>query len=107
MDDLNSLPAGTDTFMGQFNPEGEGFDMDTAKKFGMGPSQEEGPNKGHFGSVVPTTPSQQQDFGLPEDSYMLLKGRGHPTFDKAMKAEAERGFMIKKFGNRYFSVPRK
>ena len=89
---------------GPFNPEGRGFDMETAQAFGMLPASS-GPNKGHFGSVVPTTPEQHGKLGLPENSFMILKGRRHPTFHKAVAAEEARGFKVIKRGDRFFSVP--
>lgn len=96
----------SDKLMGRkFDPKGDGFDMDTARAFGMEP-EPDGPNKGHFGSVVPTTRDQQQILGLPRESYMLLKGRKHPTFNKAVAAEERRGFEVKQFGDRFFSVPK-
>lgn len=97
--------AGDDALKKVFDPEGAGFDMTTALRFGMKPSEEPGPNKGHFGSVVPTTPDQRRDLGLPHDSYMVLKGRAHESFDNAVAAEERRGFTVKRFGNRFFSVP--
>tara|TARA_R110000822_G_scaffold2705_7_gene12592 strand:+ start:2706 stop:3035 length:330 start_codon:yes stop_codon:yes gene_type:complete len=90
-----------------FSPEGAGFDMSTARSFGMKGDTTPGPNFGHFGSVVPSTPVQQKQFGLPVDSFMILKGRAHPTFSKAVAAENARGFEVKKRGSRYFSIPKK
>lgn len=89
-----------------FNPEGSGFDMERALASGMtqaGP--EAGENEGHWGSVVPTTAQERSRFGLPENSFLVLKGKRHPSFDKAVEAEERRGFVVKKFGNRYYSVP--
>lgn len=89
----------------EFDPEGTGFDMETALAAGMKPAgAEAGRNAGHFGSVVPTTAGEREAFGLPLDSFLVLKGKNHPTFNKAVEAERNRGFVIKKFGNRYFSV---
>lgn len=85
----------------KFDPEGSGFDLDTAREFGM-----ERNLKGHFGSVVPTTLEEQQKHDLPKDSFLVLKGASHPTFDKAVQAEKARGFIVVKRGNRYFSIPR-
>ena len=90
----------------KFDPQGKGFDMDTARKFGMRPSTESGPNFGHMGSVVPSSAAQQKQFGIPENSFMILKGRGHPTFSKAVAAENRRGFEVKQLGTRFFSVPK-
>ena len=83
-----------------FDAFGPGFDDETALRFGMTRDA-----TGHMGSVVPTTPEQQRDFGLPENSFMILKGRRHPTFDKAVAGEKRRGFMIREFGGRFFSLP--
>lgn len=90
----------------RFDPEGSGYDMGAAIRSGMKPSQTPGPNYGHYGSVIPATPKQRGQFGLPDESYMLLKGRQHKTFSKAVTAENRRGFEVKKFGDRYFSVPK-
>jgi hypothetical protein len=49
----------------------------------------------------------KKKYNLPDDSYMVLKGSSHETWQKAVAAEKERGSEIKKFGNRYFSVPKK
>ncbi len=56
-----------------FDPEGSGYDYASAEAFGMEPDAD-----GHFYSRVPQT-------GL------LLKGAGHPTFDKTLSAEAAVG----------------
>jgi hypothetical protein len=83
-----------------FDPEGEGFDMTSALDSGMKRDE-----TGHMGSVVPTSPQQVEELGLPQDSFMLLKGKNHSTFPLAVDAERERGFKIIKKGDRYFSVP--
>ena len=90
-----------------FDPEGDGFDMDRALFAGMNPAgPEAGPNEGHFGSVAPTTPDEQQQLKLPKDSFIILKGKRHPTFSKAEEAEKRRGFKVIKRGGRYYSVPK-
>lgn len=91
--------------MASFNPEGTDYDYATAKKYGMGPTGT-GENAGHWGSVAPTSKAEQQKYNLPEESYVVLKGKGHETFHKAVAGEEERGFMVKKFGNRYYSIPK-
>ena len=88
-----------------FDPEGSDYDYETAKSAGMGP-EASGENQGHWGSVTQTRPEDRQKYGLPEDSYMLLKGRQHETWNLAEEAEKERGAEIIKRGNRYFSVPK-
>jgi len=66
---------------------------------------EAGENAGHMGSVVETTPAEQSKFNLPRESFLILKGGKHPTFDKAVAGEAARGFKVVKRGSRFFSVP--
>jgi hypothetical protein len=88
-----------------FDPEGSDYDYTTARKSGMGATGT-GENKGHWGSVAPASAEARKQYNLPNDSYMVLKGRAHPTWDKADAAEKARGSEIKKFGDRYYSVPR-
>jgi|TARA_S200002703_G_scaffold136586_1_gene125969 hypothetical protein len=85
----------------EFDPEGSGYDYKEAERVGMTRDK-----TGHMGSVALTTKEQQLKFNLPKESYIILKGKSHETFDKAVKAEQNRGFIVKKKGNRYFSVPR-
>lgn len=89
-----------------FDPFGGGYDWKSARAFGMEADKTPGENFGHFGSVVRTTRAQQKQLGLPENSYMILKGKQHPTYHKAVEAEEGRGFMVKQFGNRFFSIPK-
>ena len=89
----------------KFDPEGGDYDYDTAKKYGMGPDGT-GENKGHWGSVAPASPEATQKYNLPKGSYKVLKGKQHPTWSKAVEAEESRGSEIKKYGDRYYSVPR-
>tara|TARA_R100000781_G_scaffold84632_2_gene52084 strand:+ start:36 stop:335 length:300 start_codon:yes stop_codon:yes gene_type:complete len=89
----------------QFDPDGDGYDMATARAAGMTPHGGDGPDKGHMGSVVLSTEAERKKFALPPKSYLMLKGRNHPTFHKAVQAEKRRGFKIIKIGGRYWSVP--
>ena len=50
--------------------------------------------------------ADKKKHGLPDESYVLLKGKSHKTWDLAVKGEEERGFEVKKYGNRYYSVPK-
>ena len=84
----------------KFNPEGGGFDLRTAESAGMVRDE-----NGKFGSVVPASDADRKKFGLPEDSYLVLKGRAHPTFRETIKGEKARGSEIIKRGSRYYSVP--
>lgn len=88
----------------KFNPEGSGYDYETAASWNMGPIGT-GENAGHWGSVAPAPESYVQKYNLPDGSYMILKGAQHPTFFKAVAAEKARGSVIRKYGDRYFSVP--
>ena len=89
----------------QFDPSGADYDYTTAIGAGMQPQQQSGENKGHWGSVAPTPLQYRFDYKLPEDSYMMLKGSAHPTFQQGVEGEEGRGYQVIKFGDRYFSVP--
>ena len=62
-------------------------------------------NIDHWGSVVPASDEDKLKYNLPKESYLLVKGKQHKTWDKAVQGEEERGFKIEKHGDRYFSVP--
>lgn len=89
----------------KFDPEGKDYDYDTAKKYGMGPDGT-GRNKGHWGSVAPASPEARKKYNLPEGSYKVLKGRKHETWGKGVQAEKARGSEVRKYGDRYYSVPK-
>ena len=69
----------------EFDPEGDGYDMDTAVKAGMQPD----PVTKHWSSRVPNGP----------DEGLLLKGKKHHTWDLLEKGEAEAGYEIYKDKN--------
>lgn len=92
-------PATAEPMVPGWDAEGGGYDLETAKADGMEPDE-----TGHMGSVVPVS-SREVESGVPEGSYRMLKGKGHPTWDKAVEAEEARGFQIKKIGQYYYSVP--
>jgi len=111
MPGVNSMTPSTGTFVpnrryadggGVFNPQGSDYDYQTARAYGMG----QGDN-GHWGSVAPASESERKLHGLPEGSYVMLKGAEHPTWNKAVEAETARGSKIVKHGDRYYSVPNK
>jgi|TARA_Y100000310_G_C20683585_1_gene817583 hypothetical protein len=81
-----------------FDPEGEGYDDVSAA--GMRRNA-----YGHMGSVKESTDLEKRRHDLPMDSYLMLKGKQHPTWHKAVEAENERGYRILKRGGRYWSVP--
>ena len=73
----------------KFNPEGRGYDYESARKAGIGPDK-----SGHW-------PSREPKSGL------ILKGRSHPTYSKTKAGETRAGYEIKKRGDRYFSTKRR
>ena len=93
-----------------FNAESSEYDYRTAEESGMLPDLRPGENFGHMGSVAPVNEDIYQrykQYGLPSgEAYIVLKGAGHPTHNYLMQGEADRGFEVKKFGDRYFSVPK-
>ena len=88
-----------------FNPESSDYDYATATAAGLGPDGT-GANKGHWGSVAPASKADRERYSLPDNSYVILKGRKHETWDKAVQAEIDRGSEVLKIGPRYFSVPK-
>lgn len=103
---IASMRGAIDGSRGQagFDPTGAGYDYDRATAAGMGPDGT-GENAGHWGSVAPVSAEEAQKFGLPEGSYVMHKGQGHPTFHKAVAAEEARGSQIVERGGRLYSVP--
>lgn len=61
-----------------FDPEGEGYDYETARKHGLGPD-----DTNHWPSRDPRTGQ-------------ILKGKKHPTFHLTEKGEQEAGYVIYK-----------
>ena len=73
----------------KFDPEGDGYDYDTAKKYGIKPDE-----TGHWASRVPQTGQ-------------LLKGKKHQTFHKTVQSEEDAGYVIDKGADgRYYSRKR-
>ena len=75
--------------MTKFNPEGSGYDYESAKKHGIKPETIKGKKK--WQSRVPET-------GL------ILKGRKHKTWWMTEQGEKKQGNRIIKKGDRYYSV---
>lgn len=70
----------------KFDPEGTGYDYETAEEYGLKPDK-----TGHWQSREPTTGQ-------------ILKGHKHPTFYLTEKGEEEAGYTIYKGKNgRYYS----
>jgi len=85
----------------QFDANGDGYDDDRAAKAGLKRDK-----SGHMGSVAPASKDERKQFGLPEEAYVLLKGKKHETWQKALEAEYARGFKVMKLKDRYYSVPK-
>lgn len=88
-----------------FDPEGEGFDIPTARKHKLERGFDPESGEMHMQSRLPLTEEEALEFGVPPGSGLILKGRRHPTFDKAIKADEALGFKLIRRGNRYFTVP--
>jgi len=84
----------------KFDPEGSGFDDKSAAEAKMIRN-----DFGHMGSVRQSTLPERKRHELPQDSYLMLKGRQHETWHKAVEGEGIRGFRVLKRGGRYWSVP--
>jgi len=80
------MPLRKGPFKG-FDPEGEDYDYETAKRHGIKPDK-----TGHWPSREPTTG-------------MILKGRKHKTWHLTKKGEEGVGNTIIKRKGRYYSVP--
>lgn len=81
--------AGPTALPRAFDPEGEGYDYETANRTGGMFSSPDG----HY-------------FSRDPESGMILKGRGHETFDKTIAGETSAGNVITKGEDgRYYSNP--
>jgi hypothetical protein len=96
-----------------FDPLSADYDYKTAMANGMGGTGT-GINAGHWGSVAPAPQNYVDQYKLPAESYMMLKGVQHPTWYKAVAGEqqhitesAPKGYEIVQYGDRFFSVPKK
>lgn len=76
----------TDDEMQDFDPEGEGYDYETAYKYGLQPDE-----TGHWPSRVPQTGQ-------------ILKGKKHKTWGLTEQGEKEAGYKIEKRDDRYYST---
>jgi hypothetical protein len=97
----------------KFDPLGADYDYETAISNGMGATGT-GVNANHWGSVAPAPQNYVEQYNLPAESYMMLKGVKHPTWHKAVAGEqqhitesAPKGYEIVQYGDRFFSVPKK
>ena len=106
-------PAELALALRKFDPYGQDYDYKTAMANGMGPTGK-GQNAGHWGSVAPAPQQYVEQYNLPAESYMMLKGVQHPTWDKAVAGEMQHktpnaplGYQIVQYGDRFFSIPKK
>ena len=78
----------------KFDPEGSGYDYDTAERHGIMP-QMQSDGKLHWPSRSPKTGQ-------------MLKGKSHPTHHKAMEGEEKAGYKVYKGGSgKYYSYKKK
>lgn len=74
----------------RFDPEGDGYDYDSAREAGLEPGED-----GHWPSREPR-------------SGKILKGRKHSTYHKTEEGEAAAGYEIRKESDgRYYSSPKR
>ena len=83
------MPNDKEKWFYDFDPEGSGYDDESAHEAGMVPD-----STGHMQSRVPS--------GIKEG--LILKGRGHKTFHLTEEGEAKAGYEIfKSKDGRYYS----
>ncbi len=85
----------------KFDPEGSGFDIDTALAAGMIRDSV----RGHYGSVVPASEKEREEHKLPKGSFLMLKGKKHKSWKKGVEGEENLGRRVIKKGKRYFAIP--
>ena len=85
-----------------FDPEGTDYDYESAEAAGMTKD-----STGHMGSVARVSDEDREKYGLRKDSYLMLKGKNHDTWNLAEDTENKRNSTIQKYGDRYYSVPNK
>jgi hypothetical protein len=89
-----------------FDAESEDYDYETARRYGMGPTGDGSKeNEGHWGTRVELN-DKDRPGDLPPGTGVMLKGRGHPTWDKGVQGEEDAGYSVVKHRDRYYSVPK-
>jgi len=84
---ISPVPPTQEESQSPFDPEGFGYDYESARKAGITPDE-----TGHWSSRDPK-------------SGLILKGAGHETFHKTIAGEKQAGYkIIKKDDGRYYSV---
>jgi hypothetical protein len=77
----------------KFDPEGSGYDYDTAIKGGAKSEPVPGDDRPHW-------PTRDPETG------QILKGRQHPTWGLGMQGEEQEGYDVYKgMGGKYYSTP--
>lgn len=76
----------------RFDPDGDSYDYDTARRAGLGAVIDPDAGLPHWPSREPTT-------GL------LLKGRRHPTFDVGVENDRLKGYGLEMRDGRYYTAP--
>ncbi len=80
-DEEDTFPTRVNKRLAPFDPEGSGYDMSTAQAVGL----KADPKTGHWPSRVPSGPLE----GL------ILKGRRHETWHKAVEGDKRAGYGIR------------
>lgn len=89
-----------------FDPQGEGYDMVTARLRGYSPQPVPGDSVPHWQTRAPLTSQESVAMSLPPDSGMILKGAAHPTWDLGRQADRELGYELVWRNGRAYSVKR-
>ncbi len=89
-----------------FDPEGSGFDINTAIDAGLRRDPTPGPNQFHLQTRLPLDAAAKRKFGFSDDQEvgMILKGKGHRSFKVGVEDDARLGFTLVKRRGRYFTV---
>ena len=96
---LKALKARLEPKRKPFDPDGEGYDSETASRLGMKPNAD-----GHMFSVVPLSKDEIPD-GMPIDTSLVLKGMSHPTMQLEIDATPDRE-IVKGPNGRWYSIKR-
>jgi hypothetical protein len=90
----------------KFDPKGTGFDHETAIKAGLKRLFDPESGEMHFQSRLPLTPEEARRWGFGPDQEvgLILKGKKHPTFKKAIDADRALGFVQVEKKGRVFTL---
>ena len=103
----NKVPSITQPSTTEFDPESDGYDIRSAKDYGIKPEINSEDGLLHWPTRVEIKPEDAKKWGFPEGTGMMLKGKKHKTWELGVKVENDMGYDVVKKGSRYWSIPRK